>query len=456
MRIVAVVGGLCLLAILAALVWGARDGDDDRPLVFRHLSRALVGKRSIELHDSPFDTRWQYPLEVKSNVKKAVNLEVRFEGEGGVRVLLAGNKLISRESTDKTTLIVVPANVVGPFAGRAIISSPDLPDWGGEIFHFKGTVNDRGLIGRYLRPRPRAAIDLGEFRPGEEKPFAVALESFGSESVTISSIGVDAPERVRLPRDTVSRSHTVVAGGSFQLRGRCVAPRRAGRFRAAIEVFSDASNYPHSLGVYLSGEVVPDYAPDPALLESRTEYPVMEREHRVTITAREGNEPFRISSVERHERYFDVVSKGSDEPAMEQEVRLKVRRDAPTNSAESAEFTVLFRLEPSGTEIVVPVRMRFYAPIHASPHVLDFGRDLSPREIRVDGFGDRDFKVKTVTAERGRFDVRLRRQRQGMPPIILVSIPKGAPDGILQDRVVIETDDPDVPRLIVPVKAAVR
>jgi hypothetical protein len=39
---------------------------------------------------------------------------------------------------------------------------------------------------------------------------------------------------------------------------------------------------------------------------------------------------------------------------------------------------------------------------------------------------------------------------------VVVSLPQGLPAGIVSDRIAIETDDPDVPLLLVPVKADVR
>jgi hypothetical protein len=39
---------------------------------------------------------------------------------------------------------------------------------------------------------------------------------------------------------------------------------------------------------------------------------------------------------------------------------------------------------------------------------------------------------------------------------VRVMLPRDVEPGYVDDRVVIETDDPDVPRLIVPVKAEVR
>ena len=48
------------------------------------------------------------------------------------------------------------------------------------------------------------------------------------------------------------------------------------------------------------------------------------------------------------------------------------------------------------------------------------------------------------------------RHAPGLPWRIFVSIPRHTRVGLLQDKIVIETDDPDVPKILVPVKAVIR
>jgi hypothetical protein len=140
-------------------------------------------------------------------------------------------------------------------------------------------------------------------------------------------------------------------------------------------------------------------------------------------------------------------------------VTLKVRRDAPTDAAEPAECQVRFRVEPGGQEVSWPVRIRLYPPLYA-PRELSLG--VVPRgaeregEIRLTALPNRAFRVTRVQAERGLVRVTLPDNAQGSAWRVLVTLPAAYEAGTVADRILIETDDPDVPRLIVKVTAEVR
>ncbi len=76
-------------------------------------------------------------------------------------------------------------------------------------------------------------------------------------------------------------------------------------------------------------------------------------------------------------------------------------------------------------------------------------------EIRLAAVSGRTFTVKSAVAQRGLFEVEIK-HAPGLSWRIIVTIPKRSARGLLQDRVVIETDDPDVPRIVVEVRAEVR
>jgi len=448
----AVAVGVVLLVAVAAVMVMRGLGDEAPPLQVDFVGE-LHGATRLRMDDSPPRRQWQYKLEVKSAVRQPVRLAVEFTEPAppGMRVTLAGQTLIARQATDYPTLVFVVPEAVGPFEGAARIVSPDVPGWS-VTYPFAGNVSETGLKGKRLRPRP-AGVDLGPLRPGDRRPFAVKLQSFGDEEVTIRELRTGYPDNVLLPASFAPA--TVPPAGEVELAGILIAPGKAGPFEATVEVYSDATNYPRALGVRVRCEVVPDYAPLPPSLERDTEFPALQPEYRVVIRAREGVEPFRIESVSGGEAYLEVISKGGDAPAREQEAVFRLRRDAPANPAEPRQFGVLFRIEPGAKEILWPVRLRLFPPIYASPSSLRWGDDLAPREIRLASIPGRSFKVKSAVAQQGRFEVFVQAQ-PGMVPTILVSVRRGTPAGTVQDHIVIETDDPDVPKIIVPAYAKVR
>jgi len=121
---------------------------------------------------------------------------------------------------------------------------------------------------------------------------------------------------------------------------------------------------------------------------------------------------------------------------------------------------VRFRIEPTGAEVTWPVRILLYPPVYAAPPELRFGSVAQgtekEMEISLTAFANRPFQVTGAHAEGRRVRVTLPDHAPGTVWRVLVSLPRDLAPGLLDDRVVIETDDPDVPRLIVPVKAEIR
>jgi len=440
-------------AVLALLVLAACS---DRPETLE-IVIPTVPDGHLRMPDSPALRRWQYRLEAKSTVRRPVDLEARFEGPvpEGLVVRLAGDTRIPREGSAWPHLIVIVPEKEVSFSGAVVIESPDLAGWSTR-FTFEGNVALGPREGRYLRARP-PGLDLGKVRPGDEKQFAFALESYGSQPVNIREWMAEDPERVKLPPSTAV---SVTSGGEHQLTGVLLVPRVAGRFETRIRVTTDAQNFRGAMELRLAGEVEPDYAPNPPRLLEPTAYPVLQPEFSVDIRAREGVAPFTVESVAGHERYFEVVSLGGKEPARHQLVKLKLRRDAPTDANRDAEFSVRFRLEPTGEEVPWGVRIRLNPPLHAAPGELHFGtvsRSMPEEaEIRLTALPGRKFRVVRAQSEQGLVRVRVPEEPSALGWRVLVSLPGGLAPGILQDRVVIETDDPYVPRLIVPVRAIVR
>jgi len=414
--------------------------------------------RHLRMPESPPLRRWQYRLEVTSRVPKQVRLEARLEEpvpEGVIARIADRTNVIPREGTAWPTLVVIVPEKEGAFQGSIAITSPDVPDWLVR-YRFEGEVVPAALQGRHLAAKSEG--DLGFLRPDEEKPFTVLLSSRGAETVTIREWVADDPQNVRLPK--LETPMALAPGGEFELRGAIVAPRAGGPFEKRVKVLSDAQNVEKGLLLRFAGHVVPDYAPNPPRAVETVAYPVQETEFKVVIRARDEVPPFTVAQAAGHERYFDVVSLGTAEPAREQVVMFKLKRDAPTDPARDAEWQVRLRVEPSGTEVTWPVKIRLNPPIHAQPSVIDFrtvpqGAEKQ-REILLAAFANRAFKVTGASSERRLVEVKLPEHAPGTVWRVLVVLPKGLAAGLVDDRVVIETDDPDVPSLIIPVKAEIR
>ena len=100
--------------------------------------------------------------------------------------------------------------------------------------------------------------------------------------------------------------------------------------------------------------------------------------------------------------------------------------------------------------------------VFAQPSRLDFrtvdaSRLLQPleREIQIVALPGIEFKVTSVQAQNGLFLVRSEK-RANLPWRIIASLPAGAKPGIYRDRILIETDAKQAPRLVVKVSAVVK
>jgi hypothetical protein len=439
--------------IVAALLLAACGSE---PLVITIPTKP--GATHLEMPEALPLRRYEYKLEVLNNVRKQIRLEVRLEEPAppGVVARLSGTTTVPRQATAWPWLVVVVPEAPGPFQGVLSITSPDLEGWALR-YTFGGEVVDRPREGRHIRVR--LGSPLGTMVPGEEKAFAIALQSSGSEDVTITDWAPSDPEIVRIQR--LAEPVGVRSGGELQLVGVIVAPRAAGPFEAGVRIRSDAQS--HQGGVIdlrFAGTVVPDYAPYPPRAVETAAYPAAQTEFKVKIVAREGVPAFTVAEASGHERYFEVVSLGTAEPAREQLVRLKLRRAAPTDVLQPADWKVRFRLLPSDVEVVWPVRLFLYPPIHATPREVSFGTVAQgagrEAEIILSALAQRAFRVTGARSEGRRVRVTVPEHAPGTTWRVLVSLPEGLGPGVVEDRVVVETDDPDVPQLIVPVRADIR
>ena len=439
---------LALACVLAAC------GKDDPEFVL-HFRDLPEDTTVLDMFGSRPGTARLYYMEASSNVDRSVRLQARFDRSPpeGMRVRMLRGELLPRGSAKPILQVQLPSGL-GSIEGTILIYSDELPGWQ-RRYEFTGTVEDRPLEGKYLKVEP-PGMDLGDLRPGERKEFGFSLQGIGTEAVTIHGITARAEEHIRLVH---AEAGILAPAGTQRVTGFFSAPKAAGPFQTMIDVRTNADNFKDRVTVTLRCRVVPDYAPHPENLGPAAHFPVQEREFTVTLRGREGTEPFTVGRIAGHERFFTVRESGTEEAAHAQTVVFKLRRDAPTDATAVQQFGIRLRLEPFGAEVVWPVKMTLNPPIYPQPPRVHFGTVASGQqpqsEIRLAAVGGRVFKITRVTTQRGLFEVETR-HAPGLSWRVLVTVPKRSGRGLLQDRVVIETDDPDVPRILVEVRAEVR
>jgi hypothetical protein len=442
------VSWLVLACVLAAC--GADDPDFE--LRFRDLPEETT---VLDMFGSRPGMARLYYMEASSNVDRTVRLQARFSGTApeGMTVRMLRGELLPHGSAKPVLQVLLP-KVTGSVKGTLVIFSDERPGWE-QRYEFAGTVEDRPLEGRYLKVEP-PGVDFGDLRPGERKEFAFTLLGSGTEAVMIHGVMTRDDEHIVLARGSAG---VLVPGGTRRVAGVFTAPKGAGPFQAVIDVRTNAINFRERVTLMLRCKVVPDYAPHPDKLGPVAHFPAQQLEFPVTVRGREGTEPFTVGKITGHDRYFSVVRKGSEEAAREQTVVFRLKPDAPTDATAVQQFGIRIRLEPFGAEIVWPVTITLNPPIYAVPPRLHFGTLPSGQqrqlEVRLAAVAGREFEVTRATTERGLFKAEVR-HAPGLSWRIVVTIPKRSARGLLQDRVVIETDDPDVPRLVVEVKAEIR
>jgi hypothetical protein len=440
--------------VLACILAACGGADPEFVLVFRDLPEEAT---VLDMYGSRPGTTRLYYMEAASHVDRSVQLQARFEGNvpEGMSVRMRRAEVLPRGSAKPILQVQLPKSV-GKLSGAIVIESDQLPGWR-QRYEFAGTVEDRPLEGKYLKVRP-PGMDLGDLSPGEPKEFAFTLASTGTEAVMIHGVQARDEAYVRLAR---AAAGILVPGGTQQLTGVFSAPKAAGPFQTMIDVRTNADNFRARVTIALTCEVVPDYAPQPAKLGPLACFPALEQapEFSVVLRGREGTEPFTVGRITGHERFLLVQSAGGEAAAHEQTVVFKLKRDAPTDATAAQRIGIRLRLEPFGAEVVWPVRMTLNPPIYAIPPRIHFGRTQQGQqrgvEIRLASVPGRRFTVKSATAQRGLFEVEVK-HAQSLSWRVMVTIPKRSARGLLQDRVVIETDDPDVPRIVVEVKADIR
>ncbi len=447
-----------VMVALVALFLVVGCGDDEPPEVEVTIVGLPGDGTEIRIASARPGSALGWNVRLKSRSRKRLTFQARLVGEipPGVTCSLRGVTSLLPMAEDTAKLVFGMPMRVGPIRGRVEISCPEI-DWSRQ-WALVGAIDDVPLEGAYLIAAPLGGIDLGKVKPGTWHPVVVVLRATGSQPITVREWSVTDSKNVRLNK--LVGGETIQPGGELQVSLRVRASDAAIGFRRRIRVFSNARNWPKGLDIYVSGRVEADYAARPRKLEAGTVYPMHERTRRIVITAAKGRKPFLIEEVTGHERHFALVSRGGKKPALTQEVILKVLRKAPTDMAQAQRFEIRFRLGPDvKTRVVVPVAMRFVPPIHADPPRVSFGRLESGRagvvrEINLVAFANRKYKVTGIRCVPDSFQAVVD-GGAGAPWKITVALRRANP-GVYSAKLIITTDDKDVPELRVALYAEIR
>jgi len=433
---------------LVALLLGSCGNSDDQGELEILTGSPPAALTQLDLGEARLKSRhyMQWNLRVRSLARKSVQLKARLEEPvpSGVRVELTRAEPILGGTTADMRLALWTADEVGSFQGELVLYSDDLPGWSYR-YRYSGTVVDRADEGRHLQVSP-LGVDVGQSDWGEEHPFQVVLASVGTEAVTIRKWLYESPNRLKL--EGVDAPVRIEPGEEWVLKGVLVAPRRSGAFREGLKIVSDADRSPERL-LWFGGKVPANYALLPARLVIPGTYPDKEPRYRVKVTAREGLAPFRVARLSGHERFFEVESLGSPEPSAFRQLELRMRKDAPLGRHE---IKVQLHLDPGGEILEWPIEVRIVGAIQPVPDSINFGRAKAGTplsvKIRLVSFSGRPFEVKAVTARHGYFSAEPKRTGGGWEVEV-----RPAPNLKLKtpyrDLLEIETDDPDVPRVVV-------
>lgn len=451
---------LCLLLVLLAgcgdpitIEFGPLADDERRLPDHRVKSRATTAL---------------YRLQVESRSDDAVTLAVALADGAteGMHVGFVGeSKLLPKGRAGFRVSVTFPKGF-GPFACGLVMTSPDLPGWT-RTYELKGERVDEPLSGRYMFHSP-AAVDLGTVREGQEYKFNLSLASEGDKVVTVDLVEPEDDEDIRLP--AFEPGMTIEPRGAMQLNGIIRIPDSVSgdRYFGSLMIRSNAANAP-VIRVQIKGKIRREYSVHPPSLPGTSVQMIRPTRFDITVRSAEDASPFLIRRVRGLDPYFELADALPTKPAKSFVLGLKIRKDAPTGvkmvrgkirievaAASSGDSSL------DGKAVEWPYELRVLPPIYVQPSKIRFGtldrskmQEPVTHEIRLVATPGRKYKVTSVRAEYGRFTVRTIAV-QGMPVRVQISLPAFAAAGNYVDRIVIETDDPAVPRLHVPVTAVVR
>ncbi|MEM8884894.1 MAG: hypothetical protein AAGD14_12550 [Planctomycetota bacterium] len=444
-------------ALLALLLLPA-CACESQPVTILLAELADTERTLPDLDLSTRNPRIIYKLVIESKHGTPLNFEAKIgeDSTAGQKVTIEKNtSVLPGERRPFMFSLDLPA-VEGAFNTSIEFTCKELPGWS-RVYTVRGTKTPRALPGRYLFARP-TTVNLGPVRPGETRPFSFTLENGGDETVHLKRLRVrdDAPVQVT----SINGNESIVAEGSLTVKGLARIPDKPGKeFRAVIEIESDAANTKVT-AVTVRGEYRRKYQLVPARFPSAAAYSGRRQLYPVEVLGGPDTKPFTVAKVEGLDPYFELAEELPQEPASRVRVPFRIRADAP-QSVKFVEGEIRITLSDGALQRW-PFRLRILPPLFAQPSRVLFRsvrrQQLSKtyeREIQLVASTGAAPKVQRALAEKGYFTARVV-QASGVPARIYVGIPAGARPGTYQDRLRIETDHPEVPVLLVEVRAVVR
>jgi len=406
-----------------------------------------AGAGELDFTGTPYGGLRTLEVRLASSYPKPLRLEVRLEDPvpTGMTARLDPPVELLPRGSGRTVLVLRSPSVVGAIAGAFTIYCPDEAS-ASATFRYRGDVVKQVQSGPFVHFDP-SSVNVGKVRPGDERPFVFAVRAVGTEAIEILDAAPEDPRRLAL-RESPAGAR-IVPGGELQVNGLVRAPDTAGAFVERIRIATNSTNQPR-VDVRVSGEVMPRYEPIPQALADQ---PVrsLRPEAAVRLKAGPGEAPFTVASATGGEGWFELVSRGSETPAEEQEVRFRLRADAPVGRSA---FRIVLRVAPAGVDVVWPVELDVRPNIVAiPPRLLPQARRGTTVTLRVDlhSYAQKPFRVLEVRPPPF-LRVELK-EHPPLPPYLSVSSTAGQPKGVYDDPPIeLLTDDPDTPRILIPVR----
>lgn len=307
---------------------------------------------------------------------------------------------------------------------------------------------------------PEKIVDLGKVSQGEVRKVVFKLKNEGS-----------APLIIRAARPTCG---CTVADFDPE-----IAPGETGEVRAKLDTTDFRGPISKSILVACNDPFAPTVAltirvdvqpflavyPRPLVRFNALEKQVAVQKITVAGTERSGD--FKLVGTESDSPNLDITYKQINDPAKmvpdagkpQYEVSIKLKKDIPAGPI-NTHVTLLTNTKKE-PKIKIQVIGIVRALLRVSPQQLQFGaveaRFAPVRNlVVVNNATDRDTALTKVTINDPSFELEQTTVKEGKRYQIAVKVKKDAKPGVKDAVVTIHTDNPEVPTLEVPVRAALR
>ena len=305
---------------------------------------------------------------------------------------------------------------------------------------------------------PELVKDFGQVAQGEVIETNFTIQNEGSGTLQIKAV------RPTCGCTVADYDKEIPAGGSGKIHATVDTKAFRGPITKSILVYTNDPETP-TTRLVIKAEVVPyvEVLPRPLVRFSATAGQPLDK--KVTVVGREGQE-FEITGVESSVPYLTAsFRKLEGEELLEgrgpsqYEVMIHLGPDAPVGPV-SAEVTVK-TTHPKAASVPVRVFGVVRAQVQVTPAQLQFGAvdpaDSPGRNVMViNNRSERKLEVKEATIDDPAFAVEVRPLAEGRRYQVTVVVERDAKPGPHAATLTIVTDDPDHPRITVPVAANVR